>query len=213
MLDKNIIYNSKEKFIKKIDNMDNIDYIFVNNPYNEMDEICAKLNRVKYSLLEKASIAHMGCVVESSEERPIIGTQALDTCYGILFYDRAAKKGIVGHGFPSGKVGTLCEMIRRIDDGTNKVVEYVIIPGFRNTDRKDLTGITELQMVLEKMCPKNIKFIYLKSDLQVKLDEPTLSYEFAFDTRNGKSVSESLFFDEEEVNPRYISHSKGRYGK
>lgn len=207
MLDRDFYYND----LKIIDKKDEFEFIEENNPYREIDEICAKLNRIKYSLLKKSGLAEMGCVVESSEERPIIGTQALDTCYGILFYDRSAKRGLVGHGSPSGKIGTLCEMISRIDDGTKRVVEYAFVPGFRNVDRRDLTGVTELQMVLGKKCPKNIRFIPFTRDLKIKLHEPTLSYEFAFDTRSGKSVSEELFFDEVEVNPRF--KSKGRYGK
>lgn len=209
MLDRDI-YNNDFVPIEKKEPLELIDEY---DPYREIDELCAKLNRIKYSMLEEASLADMGRVVESSKERPIIGTQALDTCYGILFYDRVARKGLVGHGSPSGKIGTLYEMIGRLDDGTEKVVEFAIVPGFRNVNRGDLSGFMELQRELAENCPANISFIPFKGDLQVKLHEPTLTYEFGFDTRNGMSVSESIFFDEVEVNPRYKSHSKGRFGK
>ena len=103
MLDREYYYNDKIE----INTKENLQFIIENDPYKEIDEICAKLNRIKNAMLEEASLAEMGCVVESSEDRPIIGTQALDTCYGILFYDRLNKKGIVGHGAQSIKVSTL----------------------------------------------------------------------------------------------------------
>ena len=95
MLDKDIYFDDYETIEKKDYSLE---YKVEYNPYEEIDEICDKLNRIKCSMLEQASMAGMTCVVESSEERPIIGTQALDTCYGILFYDRQARYGVVGHG-------------------------------------------------------------------------------------------------------------------
>lgn len=205
MLDRGIYYNN----LKKIETKEYLELIVEDDPYREIDIICAKLNRIKETLLKESSLAEMGCVVESSLERPIIGTQALDTCYGILFYDRKNKKGIVGHGTPSSKVATLYEMIQRIDDGTDKVVEYLIVPGFRNVDYHDVSGVDELLIGLHKYRPSNIRFVpfQIKIESFAKLHKPTLTYEFAFDTRNGKFVSEELFFDETEVNPRYISKS------
>jgi len=211
MLDKDIYFDDYETIEKKDYSLE---YKVEYNPYEEIDEICDKLNRIKCSMLEQASMAGMTCVVESSEERPIIGTQALDTCYGILFYDRQARYGVVGHGAPSSKVGTLYEMLRLIDDGTDKVVEFMIVPGFRNVDYKDLSGQQELlEEMMKYSRDSKVKFVPLKGDIQIKLHEPTLSYEFAFDTRNCKFVSDTIFFDETEVNPRYMPKSNGRYGK
>lgn len=199
----------------KIDYKENFQLIEEIDPYKEIDMICAKLNRIKFSLLEQASLAGMGSVVESSVERPIIGTQALDTCYGILFYDRQAKKGLVGHGSPSGKVATLQEMIGKINDGNERVIECMIVPGFRNVDYGDIKGLNELVRALEEYCPSNIRFVSFPSNVtpEIKLHEPTLTYEFAFDTRNGKFVSNSIFFDELEVNPRFKSKSHGVFRK
>ncbi len=211
MLDKDFYYND----LTEIKSNNNIQLIVENDPYKEIDEICAKLNRIKYAMLKESSLAEMCCIVESSEERPIIGTQALDTCFGILFYDRKNKKGMVGHGSPSSKVVTLHEMISKVDDGTEKVIEYMIIPGFRNVDRRDTIGVEELLSELRIYCSSNIKFVPFHNDidLSVKLHKPTLTYEFAFDTRNGKFVSEYVFFDETEVNPRYIPKAHHGLGK
>lgn len=195
--------------IKIKDNNEYLQYIVEDNPYKEIDEICAKLNRIKFAMLREASLAEMGCVVESSQERPIVGTQALDTCYGILFYDRINKKGLVGHGAPSSKVATLHEMMQRINDGSVKIIEHMIIPGFRNVDYKNLSGLEELLQEIREHSPSNIRFVPMEEKLgpNVKLHKNTLTYEFAFDTRNGKFVSEEIFFDETEVNPRYIPKS------
>lgn len=200
MLDR---YNFDNK--KIIKDTDSIKEIISYDPYENIDKICNMLNRIKYALLEKTSFAGLGCVVESSEKTPIIGTVALDTCYGILFYDRENKYGLVGHGLPSGKLRTLHKMINKINEGTEKVIEYIIVPGFRNVDRRDMSGLDELLDELEKLCPSNIKFVPLQtSKSDIKLDNRTLSYEFAFDTEIGEFVSSSIFFDECEVNPRFI---------
>ena len=44
---------------------------------------------IKYKLLleSKSQIARMGEIVVSSKEKPIVGTTALATCFGIVFYD------------------------------------------------------------------------------------------------------------------------------
>lgn len=42
-------------------------------------------------LITHSNIAGMDQVVVSTSDKPIIGTQALDTCFGILLYDRKNK--------------------------------------------------------------------------------------------------------------------------
>ena len=44
-------------------------------------------------LITHSNIADMDQVVVSTSDKPIIGTQALDTCFGILLYDRKNKFG------------------------------------------------------------------------------------------------------------------------
>lgn len=39
-------------------------------------------------LIAHSNFANMDQVVVSTADKPIIGTQALDTCFGILLYDR-----------------------------------------------------------------------------------------------------------------------------
>lgn len=182
-------------FIKKED-----DYL-----YKAADEYCDKMNRIKYSMLEKSRFASMGQVVVSSNDKPIIGTQALDTCYGILFYDRNKKEGICGHAVPSNLTTVLIEMINLLGN-EERTIEYMILPGYRNVDRKDYSGLHELSNYLLLNLPKNIHLTSMKYDnFYVKLHMKTLSYEFAFDTSKGEFVTNYVFFETIENNPRYIS--------
>lgn len=194
-------YYNDYTLIPEVDNNQLIEEI---DPYKEFDEICAKLNRTRDALLERANIAEMGEIVESSLGKPIIGTAALDTCYGILFYDRESKKGFVGHAVSSRKLDILGSMINLLPDGENKTIEYLIVSGFRNENRGDFSGVEELMMELERLTPPNINFIPLVDQGNgVNLHKATLSYEFAFDTRNGKFLSDIIFFDETDFNPRF----------
>ena len=175
------------------------------NPFQEYDSYCDKMNEIKYRTLEKTSLAGMGRVVESTKERPVIGTQALDTCYGILFYDRAKKEGVCGHAVPSQLTLVLSEMMKWLD-GRVGFIEYMILPGFRNVDRKDYSGLKELSDYMLKHTPDNVKMTSLK-DMRggFRLHQESLSYEFAFDTSTGEFVTEYVFFDSIEHNPRYIA--------
>lgn len=174
------------------------------NPYQTYDEYCDKMNRIKYELLEKTVIAGMGRIVVSTTKKPIIGTQALDTCYGILFYDRAKKEGICGHAVPSQLTLVMAEMMKWLK-GRSGVIEYMILPGFRNVDRKDFSGLNELQNYMMKKKPYGIELKAIESRRSgFRIHQDTLSYEFAFDTINGEFVTEYVFFDSIEHNPRYI---------
>lgn len=174
------------------------------NPFQEYDVYCDKMNSIKYKMLEKTNLAGMGRIVESSKDKPIIGTQALDTCYGILFYDRAKKEGVCGHAVPSQLTSVLAEMIKWLDNRVG-IIEYMILPGFRNVDRHDYSGLKELSDYMLEHAPNNVKMTSLK-DMRggFRLHQGSLSYEFAFDTMNGEFVTEYVFFDSIEHNPRYI---------
>ena len=138
--------NDEIYFKDKTDYIIDIDY---EDPYKEIDEYCDKMNRIKYRLLKKSRIAGMGGVVVSTNEKTIIGTTALDTCYGILFYDRVNKEGICGHAVPGQLTSVLAEMMGWLD-GRVGIIEYMLLPGFRNVDRHDYSGFDELYNFLRK---------------------------------------------------------------
>ncbi len=177
--------------------------------YGLFDRYCEKMNRLKYELLSKSSLAGMGCIVKSTPVRPIVGTQALDTCYGILFYDRHKREAFCGHAAPSSLAPTMYQMIKALGDKP-RIVEYMIIPGFRNEDRGDYSGLEELTECMRNSTPCNIRFKTFNYGYSrvVNLDDRTLSYEFAFDASKGEFVTSTLFFDETKHNPRYIPPRK-----
>lgn len=201
--DYEIRYKRVDEQIYKIDKPDLNIEIKDENPFKKYDEACDKMNSIKYNLLTKTSLASMGGIVKSTNDKPIIGTIALDTCYGILFYDRVKKEGICGHAVPSQLTSVLAEMMRWLD-GRVGIVEYMLLPGFRNVDRNDYSGLQELRDYMLEHMPEDIKMTSLKDvrgGFRLHLD--TLSYEFAFDTEQGVFVTDYVFFDSVEHNPRF----------
>ena len=143
-------------------------------------------------LKKRSSIASMDQIVTSSSDKNIIGTTALDTCFGIVFYDRINKWGMVGHGSPSGKIQLLGEMLHKLGNKP-RIIEYQIVPGYRNIEKRGYDTGMDLHEYLHDFCPKNIILTPLKTDLGVKVCSNVLAYEFAFDVNTGKTVSHKLF--------------------
>lgn len=160
----------------------------------------------KKELASKSNLAFMGCVETSSPEKPIIGTQALVTCHGILFYDRARKFGVVGHGVTNSDKNyqqVLLEMIEKFNDGEKHEVEYTIVPGYMNAKMEELKKTTtELIKYIEEFNSSKISFVpaVLSAQVKLNLQMPIPGYEFAFDTETGKYVTDYLFFDENDNN-------------
>lgn len=158
--------------------------------------------RLRFLLERKANIAEMGEIVVSSVEKPIIGTTALDTCFGIVFYDRLNKKGIVGHAYDSGKINTIHDMIKLLEKDKPQVIEYAIVSGYRNVERKDYSGVTELLNYLQTHCPQNVALIPFRN-LNTQVSSKVLAYEFAFDVNTGTNVANYLFYNGEEHLNKY----------
>lgn len=158
-------------------------------------------------LMSYSCIAGMDQVVISTPDKPIIGTQALDTCFGILLYDRKNKFGICGHANPKNIFGIVVEMLKQIPSTANGNIEYQIVSGYRAIEENNFKGIDEIRNILrnyEAINPK-IKFTSLKSSLTPKMPNGLLCYDFAFDTSTGKDVTNIVFIDfTEEQNKRHI---------
>ena len=158
--------------------------------------------RIKRFLEQYANIAHMGGIVVSSGDKPIIGTTALDTCTGIVFYDRKNRKGIVGHATDGGKIAILQSMIRLLEKNENLVIEYAIVSGYRNMEKGDYSGVAELMNYLETHCPNNIKLVPFQN-LDVRVCSNILAYEFAFEVNTGQNVADYLFYDKGKSSRKY----------
>lgn len=175
----------------------------MNNDYLFTDDEELYHWKLKFELEKYANIANICQIVTSSTEKNIIGTTALDTCYGIVFYDRNSKFGIVGHGLPDTKLDTLREMINMLGKD-EKTIEYAIVPGYRNIERKDYSGEEQIINYLKTYCPKNIRLVPFQSDLGINLCSNCLAYEFAFDVNTSRPVTNSLFYTGENRQNKFL---------
>lgn len=156
-------------------------------------------------LIARSSIADMDQVVVSTPDKPIIGTMALDTCFGILFYDRKNKFGICGHADPYNTFGIIVEMLKQIPESTEGIIEYTIVPGYRAMKQKKFEREDEIQDILRNYMSINPKlhFTSLKTPLNPSMPNGLLCYDFAFDTISGKDVTSIVFKNYAEEQRRH----------
>ena len=119
----------------------------LNDYYQAIDE--------SNELITHSNIAGMDQVVVSTSDKPIIGTQALDTCFGILFYDRKNKFGICGHADPKSIFGIVVKMLKQIPSTTEGNIEYAIISGYRAIEQNNFKGVDEIQDILRNFLMLN----------------------------------------------------------
>lgn len=108
MENKNILDINKNDYIE-YNNGTSLDRI-LNDYYQAINE--------SNELITHSNITDMDQVVVSTSDKPIIGTQALDTCFGILLYDRKNKFGICGHADPKNIFGIVVKMLKQIPSTT-----------------------------------------------------------------------------------------------
>lgn len=156
-------------------------------------------------LITHSNIAGMDQVVVSTVDKPIIGTQALDTCFGILFYDRKNKFGICGHADPYNTFGIIVEMLKQIPESTEGIIEYTIVPGYRAMKQKNFEREDEMQDILRNYMSINpkIHFTSLKTPLNPSMPNGLLCYDFAFDTISGRDVTSIVFKNYAEEQRRH----------
>ena len=156
-------------------------------------------------LITHSNIAGMDQVVVSTSDKPIIGTQALDTCFGILLYDRKNKFGICGHADPYNTFGIIVEMLKQIPESTEGIIEYTIVPGYRAMKQKKFEREDEIQDILRNYMSINpkIHFTSLRTPLNPSMPNGLLCYDFAFDTISGKDVTSIVFKDYAEEQRRH----------
>lgn len=156
-------------------------------------------------LIARSSIADMDQVVVSTPDKPIIGTMALDTCFGILFYDRKNKFGICGHADPYNTFGIIVERLKQIPESTEGIIEYTIVPGYRAMKQKNFEREDEIQDILRNYMSINpkIHFTSLKTPLNPSMPNGLLCYDFAFDTISGRDVTSIVFKNYAEEQRRH----------
>lgn len=143
----------------------------------------------------------------TTEEKSIIGTQALATCFGILLYERKKKIALVAH-VSTNFLPTVMNLFQLIDLSSDNTFEYLIIPGYYSSKEDHYDIRRQLFQIFnncEILKTKFIPFIEHKKLLDiVKLDQETLSYEFAFDSKTGKFINDEVYFGFEylEINKK-----------
>lgn len=152
----------------------------------------------KELLTKKFILVDMNDAQISTEDRPIIGTQALATCIGVLLYNEEKKVAIVAH--------VSSEPMRAIDKIFNLIIENKLYS--TKFKYKIITGCYDehyqVKELLEEYFNDFIPFgenEILHSDIQI--DEQTTSKQFAFDASTGKFVTDRVFFgrDYYMINP------------
>ena len=190
-------------------NINRNDYIEYNNGSSLDRMLHDYYQTIKESdeLIAHSNIAGMDQVVVSTSDKPIIGTQALDTCFGILLYDRKNKFGICGHADPKNIFNIVIEMLKQIPSTTEGDIEYTIISGYHAIEQHNFKGREEIDDILRNYSVINpkIKFSSLKASINPKMPNGLLCYDFAFDTKSGEDVTKIVFKNyTEEQNRRHI---------
>lgn len=152
----------------------------------------------KEELTKKFKLISMNDIDISTEEKPIIGTQALATCVGLILYSEKHKKAIVAH-ISSSHEHIFYNIFYLIF--TNKledsIIKYGIIPGYYE---EHYNVVKDLKTFFNNY-PE--LFVSFSSDELIKcfnIDKETFSKEFAFDSRSGKFVTDKVLFGTEYLN-------------
>ena len=142
-------------------------------------------------------LAEMDDAVISTEENPIVGTQGLATCFGLLLYDENTKTTIAAHLSTDWQV-TLMKLLTLIDFNKQNNFKYLIIPGYYSKDRDPYNIKKRLTVFFEEFKTQNTKFEpFDKSEIPdnfVNYDKNTNSAEFAFDSQTGEFVTNKVKF-------------------
>jgi len=152
----------------------------------------------KEKLTQKFIIVDMNDAQISTDEKTIIGTQALATCIGILLYNEELKKAIVAHATTTPEIA-IDKIFKIIVE--NKLwhvpFKYKIILGsdikpvmFYNTIDTIKKYFSHFTPFDETQIPKEA----------IETDERTISHQFAFDASSGKFVTDKVLFGLEYYN-------------
>ncbi len=152
-------------------------------------------NEEKINLSKLLNIVGMNSADISTFEKPIIGTQALATCFGVLLYDENQKIGIVAH-FTHDIEATIIKILKLIDFDKEYKFKYIIFPGYYSKDQDPYNTKLRLESFFNEFKMDNLQFIpFNNNDITANaLLEGPFSHQFAFDTRTGKFVTDKVLF-------------------
>ena len=146
-------------------------------------------------LSKKFIMVNMDDAMISTDEKPIIGTEALATCTGVLIYCEELKKAIVAH-ISSDYNKTIDRIFKLIID--NKLyrfpLKYKIILGADKGKAANYHGIIAY---LEKHFKEFPMIEYRDLYQNDIMTDKNFSNQFAFDASKGIFVTDRVFFDKD----------------
>lgn len=149
-------------------------------------------------LCKKLNLVDMNEIDISTDDKPIIGTYALATCVGVLLYDETQKKAIVCHCSSNYElmIEKLKKFISYYEFNKNNV-KYLIVPGYYKSGYL-------VDEYLEHFCKSYSNFESFEKDLisdfAIESSDEFTSCQFAFDSRNGKFVTNKVLFGIDLIN-------------
>ena len=160
----------------------------------------------KELLTKKFIKVSMNDVQISTDDKPIIGTDSLATCTGVLLYSEIKKRAIVAHVACETKNIFYRSLELAYKNGFNDAfIKYKIIPGYyfnHYETKKELDSL--YGSIPNLLIPFDEKDI---PEGAIIKDEKTPSLKFAFDASSGKFVTDKVCFGKEyiDINENNIS--------
>ena len=152
----------------------------------------------KELLTKKFIKVSMNNVQISTDDKPIIGTDSLATCTGVLLYSETKKRAIVAHVASDTKNIFLKSLELAYENGLNNyLIKYKIISGYyfnHYETKKELEFL--YSSIPNLLIPFNEKDIPENAIIK---DEKTPSLKFAFDASTGKFVTDKIYFGKEYI--------------
>ena len=150
----------------------------------------------KENLTKKFKLVDMKEVDISTLEKPIIGTEALASCVGILLYNIEQKRAIVAHSTSDWEPikYRILELMVQNNFG-NSMVKYKVIRGFYPDN--DMVA-EKFEKIFNSLKPMFVPFNEEEiPEDGIRKNNILGSFEFAFDTSSGKFVTDKVLFGEE----------------
>jgi hypothetical protein len=125
----------------------------------------------------------------STSDKPIIGTDALATCIGLLLYSEEEKQAIVAHVVPDN-IEAIDKVFRIILENKlhNIKFKYLIIPGYYQ-EHYDTIDLIKKHMT--DFTPFDLSQI---TENAIRCNYEATSHEFAFDSSTGKFITDKVLF-------------------
>lgn len=146
------------------------------------------------NLTKKFIMVGMDDAMVSTEKKPIIGTQALATCTGIVIYCEKNKKAIVAHLSSDNYKETMNKVFELININKLNIfsLKYKIIYGGDRGEAAIERGVINyIKMQFRVSLVEEYDELLLDG---VRFDVNTDSNEFAFDASSGKFVTDKVLF-------------------